>query len=181
MPLPFPEFNRTDPVPQFRIENEQESFPFWPEGQNLWGDDNGSPYRGARFSVGYALDTGLLQMPVASASLLSKSKLVRVHAPVSRKVVRWTVSREGEPPEMPAPETILPGEVFLRGQIGGLYPMPGGNGQTVIWRLFGTYEYAMELPYDWRNGLPLGRLPNVQAPASVFTISPGYFTADLIG
>jgi hypothetical protein len=60
-------------------------------------------------SVDYEVDEGLLQVPVGSpfpsGSPQLPCKIVRVHAPIQRKIVTYTYARRDLPPLIPKPET----------------------------------------------------------------------------
>ena len=65
--------------------------------------------------------------------------------------------------------------------LGGVFPKPGGNGQDVVWCMYGVYEYAMEEPFDYQKGVNLGRNPNQEGLPESYIIQPDVFKDDIIG
>lgn len=137
------------------------------------------PYEEYTLATFYSLDPGTLQLPVAAAGD-SPSEVVRTHASLGTKRVVWTVARSGVKPQLPSPEPNDSNQVLLRAEIAPQIPQPLADG-SFLYRIHGTYVYALRTPVWVPQGLDMGSTPITTEPAATQRLQLPDFSATILG
>lgn len=129
---------------------------------------------GATFYAQYLIDThyetdpGTIALPVYGPDG-SASRIVRLHAAQTIKIVEWTAERVGAWPTLPHWDTENPNEVPIKPvSIIPANPLLQYNGIR-SYRVSGTYKYALKVPlaintsFSTQFKLPVGASPAEKA------------------
>jgi len=128
--------------------------------------------------VSYGKRQGLLQVPIGATS--GECEIVRIHQPISVKIVTWSASRKKYPPRVPAPESLDANNVLLEVSIGHPVPFLAADGIDHTYVLAGTYTYAMKTPLDTTKALVSGVLSNDKTLPTANRIPATVFDATLM-
>lgn len=116
---------------------------------------NSAPWRGYTCTTQYDYDSGLLQGPNAGDSSISCT-IVKVHNPIGQKIVRYSATRNGVQPLVPAPESTDPNCVLLLARVIPEQPYLDPGARTFIYHVEATYVYALLEPVTAADGFPVG-------------------------
>lgn len=140
-----------------------------------------TPYGEYDVEVCYENNQGKLALPVAKApgdpgpSLV----IVRLHAPVCRKIVKWKATRHALQPLVPLAETGDPALSLLSDTYWPITPELMGDGITKIYGFAGVYVYACQNGVQASLGFALTFPPHMVDTGEAF--NGGNFTPGIIG
>lgn len=99
---------------------------------------------------------GVVQLPVASRT--SAHRLIRLHGGYGKRIVKWTASRHGRPPQIPLPSAR--GDTLLNTTIAPILPRPNDQAAGYDWRVSGVYEFAQDtVRVPGTDAFPVGSYP----------------------
>ena len=134
-----------------------------------------APYKTYHASHRYQTNYGIVGLPVARKHQPGKQSLrpVRLHAPVTHRVLTIVVARHGDWPEVPRAEP-LEGEVLVDRVVAPYDPELIENGRTRLFQLEVTYIFLCLTAKEETDNLPVGVCPwdsqgQGDMPASAFT------------
>lgn len=126
----------------------------------------------------YIIDEGVLQVPVAGPPG-TPCEIIRVHAPMCRRVVQWTAEKRQTPPTVPGSNTGNPNETLGEKRIRPTTPGIDPAGIN-IYRLSGIYEYLLLLPPGIGDALAAGTTAYETKPSSANNVMPAQFNDALL-
>lgn len=152
-----------------------------PPPANLFAPENEPhPYRRYDIQTTYVKDNGTLLMPIAGPPG-TPAAVIQVCAPYGRKIVDWTLERQGADPEPPAPtDDPDQGIVLERQEIRPLSKLLMADGLTHVHRMTGQYVYLLTLPQDETGPLQIGSPPYDLTPPEENIVSPGQYKPGII-
>lgn len=146
----------------------------------------GTLYRGDAYAydvftqdISYKTMAGLLQLPLAGPPGTG-ARVVRVHAPYTRKVVKWaiqTVLPQGVRPVLPHWDTGDPNEVLCYRVVRPQTPLLTTAGTDYQWRVEGEYHYHL---LGTADVFSTGTTPMGVEPPESFTLYEGDFSRELL-
>lgn len=122
---------------------------------------------------------GILQLPIAALPGTLPAKIVRVHAPYTRKTVQWTVRRLGDKPTLPYPDTGDPNEQLAYKEIIPLSPVIQPGGDEYLHVVEGTYIFFRQMAPSNLDTQPPAT-PVTNDPPEVFTYLDFKFNRTLL-
>lgn len=151
-----------------------------PEDQTAYNYSHSSQghYDDFRMAVAVKNRQGVLQLPVADGS--NECDLIAVHDPISVKVVTWTATRNGVPPEAPDPKKVLPNHTLLDSCVAAAVPTPNPDGLTKSYTMTGEYIYANKKEEPPGTALKPGASPVTNVPPGSNTYGAVLFRPDLL-
>ncbi len=127
---------------------------------------------------------GLAQVPVYNYAVppapATPCMIVRLHQPIETRIIRWTATRVGGPPDMPSPASLDANNIFLRGGRTYQTAPPDNAGVTYEYTVSGFYEYALISPRGLDSDMLGCKLPWDSANPSYYTIPAAKFRKDLL-
>lgn len=150
------------------------------EEQNLfhYGNTQQGPYTDFRMTVTVHNKQGKLVLPVADGS--NKCDIVAVSDPRSVKVVNWTATRDGVPPEVPDPNKLMPNHELLESTRSSAVPTPNPDGLTQRWCMSGEYVYANQEEIPPGAAIKPGASPVSTSPAASNVYGESLLRQDLL-
>ncbi len=139
-------------------------------------DDEKYPYLVYDVYVTYSYDSGLRQLPVSDTGE-APADVVRLHAPISRKVVTFKARRLGAKPDAPDPTSTDPNEVLESAVVTPAVPLPGDG--TWTWEIAGRYEYFLLRPLGPKTTYVVPKVPYATASATQLNFPGVNFRQDL--
>ena len=115
-----------------------------------------SPYTNYEIETRYEKDYRKFHLPIAN--LNGNAVVVQVAQPTVRRKIKWTATRQGQKPQIPTfVETQK--QKILEETVGGYAPFIGADGDSIIWKISGTFDIAYtEIPTP-QDALSLGSYP----------------------
>ena len=114
-------------------------------------------YRSVRQDHEYTTDIGLLPLPLASPT--PRVRLFRLHGGLSMRRVKWSASRAGKPPIIPA-AADAGSDVLISTEATPALPVPNSQAGGYDWGVSGEYLYVQTKPRTpGTNALPTGGYP----------------------
>lgn len=116
-----------------------------------------TPYGTYDVTVKYDNNEGLLALPIAKPPAAGGPTLmiVRLHAPVCKKIVEWSATRRVLKPLVPTAISADPALVLLSRAYWPLAPRLLADGITKVYGMAGVYVYACSNGIDESAGFPL--------------------------
>lgn len=127
-----------------------------------------------------ATKSGLYQMP-AAGPVGTPARIVRLHAPVSSKIVTWVIERlclSGEKPLLPHWDTEDANEVCIYAEVRIDSPIIQPGGYLFLWRVAGEYHYVSASA--GRTAIGGGATPACIFSPQNFGIGEGDFSKEFI-
>lgn len=113
-------------------------------------------YTDHRIDNAFSQVEGVVVLPVAAR--VSAYRLIRLHGGYGTRKCRWTTSRSGKPPVIPAANDTAE-DLFLGSKVVTNLPTPNRAG-TYDWTVSGEYEYVQKVPrYAGVSAFPVGNYP----------------------
>lgn len=142
-------------------------------------DHNRAPYTTYKHTIAYFTKEGVMQGKPAGPEG-TPAELIRVHAPVSKKVVIWTVEREGEMPTLPDPTPKSDNEYLADKVFFPSNPQLLADGKTRLYSIAGMFTYLLKKPHDPKDGtMTFGKAPFDKGDGGA-VVSPGSFSQELL-
>jgi hypothetical protein len=98
-----------------------------------------SDYSGYRQSTKFSYDPGIFILPIAS--VIPKTKVVRVHGGYGTRVVTFAASKKGAPPIIPA-ATDTDRDYLVGANVNVPLPSPSAGSATYDWAVSGQYTFV---------------------------------------
>ena len=128
------------------------------------------PYTDYRITTQYDDVATVIQVPVAGPPG-TPSAILTLGGGMSSAMVSWTAESYGKPPTMPHPDHSDDNYTYMQGQILGENVVVGIDGVTPIYRVSGTYKYALKRPRTAKDDIFLGLVPSLTLEPGQGTIS----------
>lgn len=142
------------------------------------------PYGLNEIEVAYLLRTGLVAMPVATAPTTATPrvavKICRVHAEVSLKVLRFSLTRTNAKPRLPSADRAATDKSLLDARVFWANPIYDADG-TPTFQVRGVYVWALNTPVFEEDGFPGCESPVVNVSPTSNTLTPELFSKDFLG
>jgi len=157
---PYPASTKSEKTPKARV-TVRRPYPY---------DDNTSPnkydkkqtdempYIGYSIDVRISKDMNTFQLPVGSSEKNAECRFASVAAPVSKKIVNWSVARAGKHPDLPDPD-VGEDHVLLNVVISPAVTTLAPDGNTERFSISGTYTYGLRKPLDFTKDIPVASWP----------------------
>lgn len=146
-----------------------------PIPQELRVDGEPGSYRDYTQVHEYRNNRGLVVLPVCGCT--AAHKVIRLHGGFGTRTVKWTASRGGKPPMIPA-ATDTYGDTLLSETVAPALPVPNSTADGYDWVVSGVYEYVQNSPrVAGVNAFPAGQHPYLvypQAATAADMIPPIY-------
>lgn len=123
----------------------------------------------------YSKVTGYAVLPTSEDTGVT----VRIHKPMTTKVVTWCVERKNAKPVLPKLDTGDPNEVPISQTINFVNCEPMPNGGT-YWRVGGSNVYQLLKPKSEDSKYPIGVTPAELDSSSTRYFGPEDFSSDLL-
>lgn len=108
------------------------------------------------------------------------STTFQLAAPTAQLIVEWSAERIGHRPQAPHPNNADPNLILLHDSIVPFAPPVMPDGQNGVFRIEGTYIYALKKAYDLTKALSVGVLPWVAAAFFDTSYEPEDFQHNII-
>jgi hypothetical protein len=120
----------------------------------------------------YETDEGTRSVPTDG-----NPEIVKLHEPITTKIIKWTAERNGAWPVLPHWDTGNPNEVLRKKRITPANPLLGAN--QYIYRVTGLYIYDLRVPLGENDSMPAGHSPADLATPAMTTLTPDQFDKTL--
>jgi hypothetical protein len=139
------------------------------------------PYLGYGCQIQYSFDSGLVGQPVAAAKGSIPVDFVRLHTGYCLKVVTIAVTRAGDSPVVPSPDTMSQNgnDVLLTQEIGTFSP-PELPDTTQVFGVIARYTYLLQQAPAGTDDLDAGVPPNSDYAVPAVRLVPQDFVQNLI-
>lgn len=153
-----------------------------PEPDGVYEDDQLGPnyYQDYRNDTWYETDQGMRVIPVSDSdpSVDVPHAVVRVHRPITTKIVEGSAQRLNEKPDIPSADTKNKNEILMKRTVGFADPLQLPNGK--IWRASWRYVYRLQKPLTEEDIYPTGTSPYAKAESEDNFYGPEDFDEDLL-